>query len=180
MLKTQFLFIYIVYILAFISAVLMLFLSVVLMLPISTLTSKNSFTDKKERTYLISAVFTQFSNYEINFSIIIYGLVTIYVLIKMLVYINNTEVKSIVQNINPFFFILEFNDFAYATCLDSMSSLQRNRFILLCNQMLKKLKLPFFYIFVSHSFKNGGKEKIIASYLSDTIILNPLYRLVRA
>lgn len=34
-LKTQFLFIYIVYILAFISAVLMLFLSVVLMLPIS-------------------------------------------------------------------------------------------------------------------------------------------------
>jgi NADH:ubiquinone oxidoreductase subunit 6 (subunit J) len=35
-LQTQFLFIYIVYILAFISAVLMLFLSVVLMLPIST------------------------------------------------------------------------------------------------------------------------------------------------
>lgn len=46
MLQTQFLFIYIVYILAFISAVLMLFLSVVLMLPISTLTSKNLLTDK--------------------------------------------------------------------------------------------------------------------------------------
>lgn len=46
-LQTQFLFIYIVYILAFISAVLMLFLSVVLMLPISTLTSKNLSTDKK-------------------------------------------------------------------------------------------------------------------------------------
>lgn len=49
-LQTQFLFIYIVYIMAFISAVLMLFLSVVLMLPISTLTSKNYSTDSK-RTY---------------------------------------------------------------------------------------------------------------------------------
>lgn len=38
MLQTQFLFIYVVYIMAFISAVLMLFLSVVLMLPISALT----------------------------------------------------------------------------------------------------------------------------------------------
>jgi hypothetical protein len=37
MYTTQFLFIYLVYILAFIGAVLMLFLSVVLMLPISTL-----------------------------------------------------------------------------------------------------------------------------------------------
>lgn len=46
-LQTQFLFIYIVYIMAFISAVLMLFLSVVLMLPISTLTSKNYSTDSK-------------------------------------------------------------------------------------------------------------------------------------
>lgn len=48
-LQSQFLFIYIVYILAFISAVLMLFLSVVLMLPISTLTSKNILTDQKDK-----------------------------------------------------------------------------------------------------------------------------------
>jgi hypothetical protein len=41
--KTQFLFIYIVYILAFISAVLMLFLSVVLMLPVSTARGYNMF-----------------------------------------------------------------------------------------------------------------------------------------
>ena len=46
-LQTQFLFIYIVYIMAFISAVLMLFLSVVLMLPISTLTSTHKLTDSK-------------------------------------------------------------------------------------------------------------------------------------
>ena len=49
MLQSQFLFIYVVYILAFISAVLMLFLSVVLMLPISTLTAKNTLTDHKNQ-----------------------------------------------------------------------------------------------------------------------------------
>jgi hypothetical protein len=37
MYQTQFLFVYLVYILAFVGAVLMLFLSVVLMLPISTI-----------------------------------------------------------------------------------------------------------------------------------------------
>jgi hypothetical protein len=42
MFKTQLLFIYIVYILAFISAVLMLFLSVVMMLPISTISIQST------------------------------------------------------------------------------------------------------------------------------------------
>lgn len=42
--ETQFLFIYLVYILAFVGAVLMLFLSVVLMLPISTLQSARNFS----------------------------------------------------------------------------------------------------------------------------------------
>lgn len=57
-LQSQFLFIYVVYILAFISAVLMLFLSVVLMLPISTLTSKNILIDKKNKFNFIAIVFS--------------------------------------------------------------------------------------------------------------------------
>lgn len=57
MLQSQFLFIYIVYILAFISAVLILFLSVVLILPISTLTSKNMLTDKNNKSsYVVIAL----------------------------------------------------------------------------------------------------------------------------
>jgi NADH:ubiquinone oxidoreductase subunit 6 (subunit J) len=60
-LQTQFLFIYIVYILAFISAVLMLFLSVVLMLPISSLTSKNS-----KNLPVTLLMFTQYNNVEFN------------------------------------------------------------------------------------------------------------------
>lgn len=61
MLQSQFLFIYVVYILAFISAVLMLFLSVVLMLPISTLTTKNTLTDQKNKhkAYFFVVVITQ-------------------------------------------------------------------------------------------------------------------------
>lgn len=56
MFQTQFLFIYIVYIMAFISAVLMLFLSVVLMLPISTLTSKNYATDSRQVNYIFTPI----------------------------------------------------------------------------------------------------------------------------
>lgn len=56
-LQTQFLFIYVVYIMAFISAVLMLFLSVVLMLPISTLTSRNHATDSNTSTLSILPLF---------------------------------------------------------------------------------------------------------------------------
>ena len=61
MLQSQFLFIYVVYILAFISAVLMLFLSVVLMLPISTLTTKNTLTDQKSnyKAYVFASFMTQ-------------------------------------------------------------------------------------------------------------------------
>ena len=61
MLQSQFLFIYVVYILAFISAVLMLFLSVVLMLPISTLTTKNTLTDQKSnyKAYVFVSFMTQ-------------------------------------------------------------------------------------------------------------------------
>lgn len=55
-LQTQFLFIYVVYIMAFISAVLMLFLSVVLMLPISTLTSKNYHIDSNRGVNNFSGV----------------------------------------------------------------------------------------------------------------------------
>jgi len=43
MFETHFLFVYLVYILAFVGAVLMLFLSVVLMLPISTLKAPTRF-----------------------------------------------------------------------------------------------------------------------------------------
>lgn len=70
MLRSQFLFIYIVYILAFISAVLMLFLSVVLMLPISTLTTKNTLTDKKNqhKSYFIISVITQENLTSVSFS----------------------------------------------------------------------------------------------------------------
>lgn len=57
-LQTQFLFIYIVYIMAFISAVLMLFLSVVLMLPISTLTSKNATNNSKVTSILFLSMFS--------------------------------------------------------------------------------------------------------------------------
>lgn len=66
-LHTQFLFIYIVYILAFISAVLMLFLSVVLMLPISALSSTNS-----KRAYSPAVLlFNQYINFlEISPSVI--------------------------------------------------------------------------------------------------------------
>lgn len=60
-LQTQFLFIYIVYIMAFISAVLMLFLSVVLMLPISTLTSKNVATTSKILNISVLSQFSQMS-----------------------------------------------------------------------------------------------------------------------
>lgn len=60
-LQTQFLFIYVVYIMAFISAVLMLFLSVVLMLPISTLTAKNIFSPSKTSSILMLSQFSQTS-----------------------------------------------------------------------------------------------------------------------
>lgn len=67
-LHTQFLFIYIVYILAFISAVLMLFLSVVLMLPISALSSTNS----KRVSTTAMLIFNQYTTLsEISSSIVI-------------------------------------------------------------------------------------------------------------
>ena len=75
-LQTQFLFIYIVYILAFISAVLMLFLSVVLMLPISTLTTKSF-----KNSPVLLVAFTQYSFVELSaiFPSIFLILLTIFV-----------------------------------------------------------------------------------------------------
>jgi NADH:ubiquinone oxidoreductase subunit 6 (subunit J) len=54
MFVTQFLFVYLVYILAFVGAVLMLFLSVVLMLPISTL----NYSSASVMTLLLQSVHT--------------------------------------------------------------------------------------------------------------------------
>ena len=87
MLQSQFLFIYIVYILAFISAVLMLFLSVVLMLPISTLTAKNTLTDKKAqyKAYFFAVLINQ-ENVTISMisSVFILSLIGLTFLIKKL------------------------------------------------------------------------------------------------
>lgn len=89
-LQTQFLFIYLVYILAFISAVLMLFLSVVLMLPISTFTH-SSFSVKIKKNsfigYFLLSIDTNFFTKYIFFVFIILGI--IYTLIHYY-----TEVKA--------------------------------------------------------------------------------------
>jgi NADH:ubiquinone oxidoreductase subunit 6 (subunit J) len=68
-LQTQFLFIYIVYILAFISAVLMLFLSVVLMLPISTNVLQNKSKILKNTSIILLFIDNNF-NVLIKFALI--------------------------------------------------------------------------------------------------------------
>lgn len=98
-LQSQFLFIYIVYILAFISAVLMLFLSVVLMLPISTLTSKNVLTDQKNKFNFIIAVFS-FENYTLLDATVIFILAVVYLVFlcsKFNFYIAKKTYKDLVE-----------------------------------------------------------------------------------
>lgn len=58
-LQTQFLFIYLVYILAFISAVLMLFLSVVLMLPISTFNQSTTIFKNSTFPFIFIAIYDE-------------------------------------------------------------------------------------------------------------------------
>jgi NADH:ubiquinone oxidoreductase subunit 6 (subunit J) len=81
-LQTQFLFIYIVYILAFISAVLMLFLSVVLMLPISTLTTKSF-----KNSPVLLVVFTQYSFVEFSAILLAISLILLTIFVSYTVYL---------------------------------------------------------------------------------------------
>lgn len=95
MLQTQFLFIYLVYILAFISAVLMLFLSVVLMLPISTFNQSTTLF-KNNIIFLIFSI--NIDNYIIIKFILLNLIVLFYIYInknKVIKYINIFNIKTL-------------------------------------------------------------------------------------
>jgi len=99
-LQTQFLFIYLVYILAFISAVLMLFLSVVLMLPISTF-NQSSASFKNNIIYLLPILNSIEINVILSFlllSIILFTLIYSWIITKQ----TNFSLISLIKCIKSF------------------------------------------------------------------------------
>jgi len=81
---------------AFISAVLMLFLSVVLMLPISTLTSKNYFTDSKRIVNNSVSGLMLITNIDVyNFTIFSLFLLVITIILSSFLYVAVTSFKNI-------------------------------------------------------------------------------------
>lgn len=111
-LQTQFLFIYIVYIMAFISAVLMLFLSVVLMLPISTLTSKNYNIDSKHITNNFTTVILFITTVD-AYDFVVFSLFIVITTVGFLsfCYLVVTSFKNVNYNVKSMWYFLVDNDF---------------------------------------------------------------------
>lgn len=163
--QTQFLFIYLVYILAFISAVLMLFLSVVLMLPISTL---NNNINKNYIYPLFSVEFLEYFTLETIFLLIIfYNLLYVvnknflYSFIKKLIHTDNFNNGYVIINnyilnkykLSTTSFIFHFNYLTYKfiNIVTTISKLSFNSLV----------RYFYYFLFVFSNNYNINKQKFI-------------------
>lgn len=147
--ETQFLFIYLVYILAFVGAVLMLFLSVVLILPISTTNSVSSFTllvggiqpyNKCDLVSLRPASLSSSSNYSIVDCLLSHKL-SITLLFIVFIFIYHAILKLadniVLNDINFKIWLEQFSFVLTARCSGESLTLFFSRNVVITNPLLK-------------------------------------------
>lgn len=156
-LQTQFLFIYLVYILAFISAVLMLFLSVVLMLPISTF--NQSTTVFKNSTFPL--IFVTVSDEIIGLKFVLLSilfLLVLYVLLKnKIINFNLLNLQKYIKTFKPKLLMKK-----------SLTSIYL--FIKQCIYNISKISLPNYFKISIILLSLNHYSKLIYTYINNSFI----------